>query len=84
MGIVVDRLIVRDGLRQRMTDSIETALKLSEGLLMVSVVGEEGPRLFSQNFACPDCGISIEELQPRMFSFNNPVGLVRLVQELDI
>ena len=72
--IVVDRLIVRDGLRQRMTDSIETALKLSEGLLMVSVVGEEEPRLFSQNFACPDCGISIEELQPRMFSFNNPVG----------
>lgn len=72
--IVVDRLIIREGLRKRMTDSIETALKLSEGLLMALIVGEEQPRLFSQNFACPDCGISIEELQPRMFSFNNPVG----------
>ena len=72
--IVVDRLIIREGLRKRLTDSIETVLRLSEGLLMVDVAGEPQRRLFSQNFACPDCGISIEELQPRMFSFNNPVG----------
>lgn len=72
--IVVDRLIIRDGLRKRMTDSIETALKLSDGLLMADVAGEEERRLYSQNFSCPECGISIEELQPRMFSFNNPFG----------
>ena len=72
--IVVDRLIIRPGLERRMTDSIETALKLADGLLMADVAGEAERRLFSQNFACPDCGISIEELQPRMFSFNNPFG----------
>ena len=71
--IVVDRLIVREGIARRLTDSIETVLKLAEGLLEVDVIGQE-KLTFSQNFACPDCGISIEELQPRMFSFNNPFG----------
>ena len=70
--IVVDRLIVKPGLESRLTDSIETVLKLSEGLLEVECEGER--KSFSQNFACPDCGISITELQPRLFSFNNPFG----------
>jgi len=71
--IVVDRLIVRPGIQKRLTDSIETCLNLSGGLLVVDVIGKE-EMLFSQNFACVDCGISIEELAPRMFSFNNPYG----------
>lgn len=71
--IVVDRLIVRPGIQKRLTDSIETSLNLSGGLLVVDVIGKE-EMLFSQNFACVDCGISIEELAPRMFSFNNPYG----------
>lgn len=71
--IVVDRLIVRPGMQKRLTDSIETSLNLSGGLLVVDVIGKE-EMLFSQNFACTDCGISIEELAPRMFSFNNPYG----------
>ena len=71
--IVVDRLIVRADIRKRLTDSLETVLKLSNGLLIVDVVGKE-ELLFSQNFACSDCGISIDELTPRMFSFNNPFG----------
>lgn len=71
--IVVDRLIVRPDMRQRLSDSLETVLKLSNGMLVVDVVGKE-ELLFSQNFACSDCGISIEELTPRMFSFNNPFG----------
>ncbi len=71
--IVVDRLVVREGIARRLTDSIETVLKLADGLLCVDVDGKE-KQMFSQNFACPDCGISIEELQPRMFSFNNPFG----------
>jgi len=71
--IVVDRLIIRPDIHKRLTDSIETVLHLSGGILLVDVPdGEE--LLFSQNFACPDCGISIEELAPRMFSFNNPYG----------
>lgn len=77
--VVIDRLIMREGLRRRMTDSAETALHLGDGLLLVSVqlpeednVGEE--RIFSQNFACHECNISLEELSPRMFSFNNPYG----------
>ena len=71
--VVVDRLIVRADMQKRLTDSLETAMGLSGGLVVVSVVdGEE--MLFSQNYACPDCGISIEELTPRMFSFNNPYG----------
>jgi len=71
--IVVDRLIVREGIQKRLTDSIETALNLAGGLLVIDVMGKE-ELLFSQNYACPDCGISIEELTPRMFSFNNPYG----------
>jgi excinuclease ABC subunit A len=71
--IVVDRLIIRPGINKRLTDSIETILNLSGGILLVDVYGKE-EIMFSQNFACTDCGISIEELTPRMFSFNNPYG----------
>jgi excinuclease ABC subunit A len=71
--ILVDRLIVREGLEKRLSDSLEVAMKLSDGLVIVSVVdGEE--TLFSANYACSQCGISIEELTPRMFSFNSPYG----------
>ncbi len=72
--IVVDRLIVRGEIRQRLTDSVETASNLSGGLTLVNLLKEERDLLFSQNYACEDCGISIEELAPRMFSFNNPFG----------
>lgn len=71
--IVVDRLIIREGIEKRMTDSIETILGLAEGLLLVDVIGGESMN-FSQSFSCPDCGISIEEIEPRTFSFNNPFG----------
>ncbi|MDY4743565.1 MAG: excinuclease ABC subunit UvrA, partial [Lachnospira sp.] len=71
--IVVDRLSVRDGIQKRLTDSIETALKLAEGLMTVDVIDGE-PMNFSQSFSCPDCGISVEEVEPRSFSFNNPFG----------
>lgn len=71
--VVIDRLIVRPDVRTRLTDSIETASKLSNGLTVVDVVGGSD-MLFSQNFACPDHGVSIEALTPRMFSFNNPFG----------
>mgnify|MGYP004464496499 FL=1 len=71
--IVVDRLSVKEGIEKRLTDSIETALKLAEGLMMVDVIDQE-PMNFSQSFSCPDCGISIEEIEPRSFSFNNPFG----------
>lgn len=71
--VVVDRLVVKDGIGQRLTDSIENVLKLSDGLLVVDVFGEE-PLNFSQSFSCPDCGISMEEIEPRSFSFNNPFG----------
>ena len=71
--IVVDRLIVREGIIQRLTDSIENVLSLSGGLMIVDIIGGEA-LTFSQNFACPDCGISIEEIEPRSFSFNNPYG----------
>ena len=71
--IVVDRLIVREGIEKRLTDSIENALSLGNGLMMVDV--QDGEMVnFSQNFACPDCGISIDEVEPRSFSFNNPFG----------
>jgi len=72
--IVVDRLIVRPDLGQRLTDSVETASNLSGGLVTVNLLREEQDLVFSQNYACDDCGISIEELTPRMFSFNNPYG----------
>ena len=71
--IVVDRIAIRPDIQQRLTDSVETAMRLSGGLVVVSVIDGED-MLFSQNYACPDCGISIEELTPRMFSFNNPYG----------
>ena len=70
---VVDRIIIKDGIEGRLTDSLETALKLGEGLALVSVVGDDDI-LFSEKFACPDCGISIDELAPRLFSFNSPFG----------
>lgn len=76
--IVVDRLVVRPGIEKRLTDSIEMVLSLAGGLLLVDVAGgegEEGQLLrFSQSFSCPDCGISVEEVEPRSFSFNNPFG----------
>lgn len=70
---VVDRIIVKDGIEGRLTDSIETSLKMAEGLILVNIIGEED-RLYSEHFACADCGISIDELAPRMFSFNSPFG----------
>ena len=71
--IVVDRLVVKEGIEQRLTDSIENVLNLAEGLMAVDVIGGE-PVQFSESFSCPDCGISIEEIEPRSFSFNNPFG----------
>lgn len=71
--IVVDRLSVRDGIQKRLTDSVETTLKLAEGLMTVDVIGGE-PMNFSMSFSCPDCGISVDEIEPRSFSFNNPFG----------
>ena len=71
--IVVDRISVREGIEKRLADSIETIMKLSEGLMIVQVVDGE-TYTFSQSFSCPDCGISIEEVEPRSFSFNNPFG----------
>ena len=73
ISIIVDRLVVKPGIEKRMTDSIETILSIAEGLLDVEVIGGETLR-FSENFACPDCGISISEIEPRSFSFNNPFG----------
>lgn len=70
---VVDRIIVKDGIEGRLTDSIETSLKMAEGLVLVNIIGEEDS-LYSEHFACADCGISIDELAPRMFSFNSPFG----------
>ena len=70
---VVDRIVIKEGIEGRLTDSIETALKLGEGLVIVNVIGKEDI-LFSEKFACPDCGISIGDLAPRMFSFNSPWG----------
>ena len=72
--IVVDRLVIREDIVHRLTDSVETAAVRADGLVIVNMVGEDRDILFSQNYACEDCGISIEELTPRMFSFNNPYG----------
>ena len=71
--IVVDRLVVKPGIERRLTDSVENVLELAEGLLMVDVIDGETVN-FSQSFACPDCGVSISEIEPRSFSFNNPFG----------
>ena len=70
---VVDRLVIKEGIEGRLTDSIETGLKLGEGLIIINEIGGEDT-LYSEKFSCPDCGISIEELAPRMFSFNSPFG----------
>ncbi len=73
--VVVDRLVIREDVSRRLTDSVETASNLSGGIVVINVLGdEERDILFSQNYACEDCGVSIEELTPRMFSFNNPYG----------
>ncbi|MCI9155850.1 MAG: excinuclease ABC subunit UvrA, partial [Lawsonibacter sp.] len=72
--IVVDRLVIRDDITRRLTDSVEVASNLGGGLVVVNIVGEDRDIMFSQNYACEDCGVSIEELSPRMFSFNNPFG----------
>jgi len=72
--IIIDRLIIRPDIRQRLTDSVETASALAGGIVIVNLLREEQDLMFSQNYACEDCGISIEELAPRMFSFNNPFG----------
>ena len=71
--IVVDRLVVKDGIQRRLSDSIENVMDLAEGLLLVDVIGGE-PMTFSDSFSCPDCGVSISEIEPRSFSFNNPFG----------
>lgn len=71
--IMVDRLVVKEGIERRLADSIETVLNLSDGLLVVDVIGGE-PLTLSSSYACPDCGISMEEIEPRSFSFNNPFG----------
>lgn len=72
--IVVDRVVIKDGISRRLADSVETAASLAAGLVIADIVGEGRQIMFSQNYACPDCGISIEELTPRMFSFNTPYG----------
>ena len=72
--VIVDRIVIKDGVMRRLADSVETAASLAGGLVVADIVGENRQMLFSQNYACPDCGISIEELTPRMFSFNTPYG----------
>ena len=71
--IIVDRLVIKEGIERRLTDSIENVMKLSDGLMIVDVIDQE-PLNFSDSFSCPDCGISIDEVEPRSFSFNNPFG----------
>ena len=72
ISVVVDRLVVKEGIGKRLTDSVETALKLADGLVVIEEGGKE--ELFSIHYACPDCGVSLEEIEPRMFSFNTPYG----------
>ncbi|MCI8914576.1 MAG: excinuclease ABC subunit UvrA, partial [Lawsonibacter sp.] len=72
--VVVDRLVIRDDIARRLTDSVEVASNLAGGLVVINIVEEDRDIMFSQNYACEDCGVSIEELSPRMFSFNNPFG----------
>ena len=72
--IIVDRLVIKEDVARRLTDSVETALSLTGGLLIIDILGEDRELLFSQNYACDDCGVSMEELTPRLFSFNNPYG----------
>jgi len=81
--VVVDRLVVKDSIRQRLAGSLETVLELAGGLAIADV-GENGEVMFSQNYSCPDCGVSIQELTPRMFSFNNPYGACQVCHGLGI
>ena len=73
INVVVDRLVVKEGIEKRLSDSLETALKLADGLVSVQLLGGE-ETLYSTKYSCPDCGVSIEEIEPRLFSFNNPYG----------
>lgn len=71
--IIVDRLVIKDGIRERLSDSVETALEQGDGIVVAAVIdGDE--YIFSEKFACPDCGINLPELSPRVFSFNSPYG----------
>ncbi len=72
ISVVIDRLVIKDGIEKRLNDSIETALKLADGLVVINANGKD--ELYSTRYSCPDCGISIEEIEPRLFSFNNPFG----------
>jgi len=81
--VVVDRLVVKDNVRQRLSGSLETVLELGGGLAIVNT-GENGEVMFSQNYSCSDCGVSIQELTPRMFSFNNPYGACQICHGLGI
>ena len=72
--IIVDRLVIKDDIARRLTDSVETAANLAGGLVVIDIVGQDKELMFSQNYACDDCGVSIEELTPRLFSFNSPYG----------
>ena len=75
LSVVIDRLAVREGINQRLSDSVETALKLADGFVEIALLGAENAiKLFSEHFACKDCGISLPEIEPRLFSFNNPYG----------
>ena len=74
ISVVVDRLIVKAGIQKRLTDSLEAALKLADGLVVIDDTGNNTEELYSINYACPDCGISLEEIEPRLFSFNTPYG----------
>ena len=74
ISVVIDRLVVKPGIQKRLTDSLETALRLADGLVVIDDTGAGKEELYSVNYACPDCGISIEEIEPRLFSFNTPYG----------
>lgn len=74
ISVVIDRLVIKSGIEQRLTDSLETAIKLADGLVLIEKVETKENTLFSTKYSCPDCGISIEEIEPRLFSFNNPFG----------
>ncbi len=81
--VVVDRLVVKPGIEKRLTDSVENVLELAEGLMTVDVIGGE-PINFSQSFSCPDCGVSVDEIEPRSFSFNNPFGAYKMEFDVDL
>ncbi|MCR4608010.1 MAG: excinuclease ABC subunit UvrA, partial [Oscillospiraceae bacterium] len=74
ISIIVDRLVIKEGINRRLTDSVETALNLAEGIVYIDLPENGKNLIFSQNFACEDCGVSLEEITPAMFSFNNPAG----------